>query len=76
MNPTYNSGGLLRTLLIIEKILHKWQKLGTLVHGNLLLLNSVDGLIQYRRFPLFCPSLSELLSELQGFLLDNPEQLF
>jgi hypothetical protein len=33
-----NFGGLLCTLPIIKKILHKWQKLGTLVNGNLLLL--------------------------------------
>jgi hypothetical protein len=56
-DPAYYSGGLLYTLLIIKKTLHKWQKLGTLVHGNLLFLDSVVSLVQYRRFPLLCPNL-------------------
>ena len=34
-------------------------------------LNSVDGLIQYRRFPLFLHQLSELVSEVQSTPLTN-----
>jgi hypothetical protein len=65
-DPINDPGGLPAIYLVIEKILHKWQKLGTLVQGNLLLLNPVDGLFQYKRFPLF---LSELMSEIQIRLL-------
>jgi hypothetical protein len=55
-NPGHDPGSLPSYCLVIEQVVHKWQKLGKLVHGNLLPLDSVVSLIQYRRFPLFCPN--------------------
>ena len=76
-DPVHDPGGFLGTGPIIKKILYKWQKLGTLVHGNLLVTGSrLIGLIQYRRFPLFSQSLSELVSEYQAAALDKTENMF
>src|SRR5512135_2432908 len=75
-NPLDDPGRLLSTIAFIKKILHKWQKLCRLIHGNLLYLGSVVSLIQYRRFPLSFPCLSELMSVLQESPLDKLELLF
>jgi len=52
----YDPGSFPSNSPVIEKILHKWQKLGKLVHGNLLFLDLVVSLFQYRGFPILCPN--------------------